>query len=117
VATARQVPFPSWSMSTELASVLTHATLAAVRRIPRCRRRGSAEAILRRFTRNNVQHSTYNRWTFTEEFKRNAVRLVTDEKNSFKAAAEALGEQSLRKWHARLAPSPSRGEHATAMAA
>lgn len=53
---------------------------------------------------------------FTAEFKQQAVRLVTDEKYTFKAAAEALGvgEQSLRQWHAKLAPTPVPcGEHAT----
>jgi transposase len=43
---------------------------------------------------------------FTEEFKQDAVRLVVNEGYSFAAAAKAVGvgEQSLRKWHARLAP-------------
>jgi transposase len=45
---------------------------------------------------------------FTEEFKQDAVRLVVSEDYSFAAAAKAVGvgEQSLRKWHARLAPKP-----------
>jgi transposase len=49
------------------------------------------------------------RRTFTDEFKQDAVRLVTDEKYTFKAAAEALGigEQSLRQWHAKFAPKPA----------
>lgn len=36
---------------------------------------------------------------FSDEFKQDAVRLVTDEKYTFKAAAEALGvgEQRLRQ--------------------
>jgi transposase len=45
-----------------------------------------------------------------------AVRLVTDQKYTFKAAAEALGigEQNLRQWHAKHAPPPVPcGEHAT----
>jgi transposase len=53
---------------------------------------------------------------FSEEFKRDAVRLIIDEKYTFKAAAEALGvgELSLRQWHAKLAPKPEPcGEHAT----
>ena len=53
---------------------------------------------------------------FTEEFKREAVRLVTDEKYTFKAAATAVGvcEKSLRDWHAQFAPSPALcGEQAT----
>ena len=45
---------------------------------------------------------------FTEEFKQDAVRLVVNEGYTFPAAAKAVGvgEQSLRKWHARLAPPP-----------
>jgi transposase len=45
---------------------------------------------------------------FTEEFKQDAVRLVVSEGYTFAAAARAVGvgEQSLRKWHARLAPKP-----------
>ena len=45
---------------------------------------------------------------FTEEFKVDAVRLVTVEGYSIAAAAKSVGvgEQSLRKWHARLAPPP-----------
>ncbi len=46
---------------------------------------------------------------FTAEFKQQAVRLVTDQKYSFKAAAKVLdvGEQSLRQWHAKFAPAPT----------
>jgi len=46
---------------------------------------------------------------FTEEFKQDAVRLVVNEDYTFAAAAKAVGvgEQSLRKWHARLAPKPA----------
>jgi transposase len=57
------------------------------------------------------------RRTFSDEYKRDAVRLIVAEKYTFKAAAEALGvgEQSLRQWHARLAPPPQPcGEQATA---
>lgn len=53
---------------------------------------------------------------FSDEFKRDAVRLIVEEKYTFKAAAEALGvrEQSLRQWHAKLAPKPEPcGENAT----
>ncbi len=48
------------------------------------------------------------RRVFTEEFKQDAVRLVVSEGYPFAAAAKAVGvgEQSLRKWHARLAPKP-----------
>jgi transposase len=57
------------------------------------------------------------RRTFSDAFKQDAIRLVTDEKYTFKAAAVALGvgEQSLRQWHAKLAPKPEPcGEKATA---
>lgn len=56
------------------------------------------------------------RRVFTEEFKQDAVRLVVNEGYSFAAAARAVGvgEQSLRQWHARLAPPPDPcGEDAT----
>ena len=46
---------------------------------------------------------------FTEEFQVDAVRLVTVEEGySFAAAAKSVGvgEPSLRKWHAGLAPQP-----------
>ena len=45
---------------------------------------------------------------YSEEFQRDAVRLVTDEKYSFKAAAAAVGisDQTLRAWHAKWAPKP-----------
>src|SRR5215510_8839194 len=49
------------------------------------------------------------RRVFSEEFKQDAVRLVVSENYTFAAAARAVGvgEQSLRKWHARLAPPPA----------
>ena len=56
------------------------------------------------------------RRAFSEEFKREAVRLVVEEKYSFQAAAESLGigVQSLRQWHARLASPPEPcGENAS----
>ena len=45
---------------------------------------------------------------FSDEFKRELVRLVTDEKYTFQAAATAVGvsQKSLRDWHAKLAPQP-----------
>ncbi len=53
---------------------------------------------------------------FGEDFKRDAVRLVVDEKYTFAAAAKAVGVsvQSLRAWHKKFAPplSPC-GENAT----
>lgn len=54
--------------------------------------------------------------SYDEAFKRDAVRLVSEEKYSFKAAAAAVNvcEQSLRAWHAKLVPPPEPcGEHAT----
>jgi transposase-like protein len=53
---------------------------------------------------------------FTDDFKRDAVRLVTEEKYKFKAAAQAVGvsEKSLRDWHKKFAPPPVPcGEDAT----
>ncbi len=45
---------------------------------------------------------------FPEDFKRDAVRLVTEEKYKFKAAAQAVGvsEKSLRDWHKKFSPPP-----------
>ena len=52
---------------------------------------------------------------FGEEFKREAVRLVTEQKYTLKAAAEAVGvsEKSMRQWHVKLAPLLPCGEQAT----
>jgi transposase len=53
---------------------------------------------------------------FGEDFKRDAVRLVVDEKYTFAAAAKAVGVsvQSLRAWHKKFAPPPTPcGENAT----
>ena len=46
---------------------------------------------------------------YLDEFKRDAVRLVTQERYTFKAAAKAVGvsEKSLRDWHAKFAPQPN----------
>ena len=52
---------------------------------------------------------------YSEEFKRDAVRLVSDENYSLRAAAAAVNvsEKSLRAWYARFAPQPTPcGEHA-----
>jgi transposase len=45
---------------------------------------------------------------YSDEFKRDAVRLVVEEGYSFKAACDAVGvcQQSLRAWHVKLAPPP-----------
>jgi len=42
---------------------------------------------------------------FPDEFKRDAVRLVTDEQYTFKAAAQAVdvSEKSLYDWHKKFA--------------
>ena len=53
---------------------------------------------------------------YPDDFKRNAVRLIVEEKYSFPAAAEAVGvcEKTLRDWHRRFAPPPAPcGENAT----
>ena len=53
---------------------------------------------------------------FSEEFKRDAVRLIVEEGYTFKSAATAVGvsDQSLRAWHAKFAPVPEAcGEQAT----
>lgn len=53
---------------------------------------------------------------FSEEFKREAVRLVVEEGYTFKAAAAAVGvgDQSLRAWHVKFAPAlPPCGENAS----
>lgn len=60
--------------------------------------------------------ASQKRRVFSEEFKQDAVRLVVSEKYSFEAAAKAvgIGEQKLRRWHARLAPKPELcGENAS----
>jgi transposase len=46
---------------------------------------------------------------YLDDFKRDAVRLVTEERYTFQAAAKAVGvsEKSLRDWHAKFAPQPS----------
>jgi transposase len=56
----------------------------------------------------HLYHVTLNRPGQLEEFKRDAVRLVSEEKYSFQAAATAVGvsEQSLRDWHAKFVPVP-----------
>jgi transposase len=53
---------------------------------------------------------------FGDGLKRDAVRLVVEEKYTFAAAAKAVGVsvQSLRAWHKKFAPPPSPcGENAT----
>jgi transposase-like protein len=42
---------------------------------------------------------------YSEDFKRSAVHLVTDEQYTFKAAAQAVGvsDKSLYEWHKKFA--------------
>jgi transposase len=66
---------------------------------------------------SDLEQEASRRWRrFSEEFKRDAVRLVVEEGYTFKAAATAVGvgDQSLRAWHAKYAPPPEPcGENAT----
>ena len=60
--------------------------------------------------------SPHRRQRFSEDFKRDAVRLVVEEKYTFAAAAQAVGvcPRSLRDWHQKYAPRPEPcGENAT----
>jgi transposase len=53
---------------------------------------------------------------YSEDFKRDAVRLVTEEQYTFQAAAQAVGvsQKSLYDWHKKFAPPPVPcGEDAT----
>jgi transposase len=53
---------------------------------------------------------------YLDDFKRDAVRLVVDEKYTFVAAAKAVGVsvKSLREWHKQFASPPELcGENAT----
>ncbi len=54
------------------------------------------------------EQSKRKRPTYSDEFKRDAVRLVVDEGYSIKAACSAVGvcDATLRAWHRRLAPPP-----------
>jgi transposase len=66
----------------------------------------------------STSRATVSRRTkpFGEDFKRDAVRLVVEEKYTFAAAAKAVGVsvQTLRAWHKKFAPSPTPcGENAT----
>jgi transposase len=66
---------------------------------------------------SELQQEVRRRWRrFSEEFKREALRLVVEEGYTFKAAATAVGvsDQTLRAWHAKLVPPPEPcGENAT----
>lgn len=54
------------------------------------------------------EQAKQKRPTYSAEFKQDAVRLVVKEGYSFQAACAAVGvcQQSLRAWHAKLAPPP-----------
>ena len=66
---------------------------------------------------SGLQQEVPRRWRrFSEEFKREALRLVVEEGYTFKAAATAVGvsDQTLRGWHAKFVPPPEPcGENAT----
>ena len=65
---------------------------------------------------SNGKEVSAKRRRFPESFQRDAVRLVTEEKYSFKSAATAVGvtDQTLRAWYAKFAPKPEPcGEDAT----
>lgn len=48
------------------------------------------------------------RRTYTDEFKRDVIRLITDHDYSIRGAAKAVGvcEQTVRNWYHKLAPKP-----------
>jgi len=56
----------------------------------------------------SAQQVPAKRRQYANDFKQDAVRLVVEEGYSFKAAAQAVGvcDQTLRTWHAKLAPKP-----------
>jgi transposase len=66
---------------------------------------------------SELEQEVPRRWRrFSEEFKRDAVRLVVEEGYTFKSAASAVGvgDQSLRAWHAKYArPAEPCGENAS----
>ena len=55
-----------------------------------------------------MDEQTKRKRSYSDEFRRDAVRLVVEEGYSFKAACEAVGvcDATLRAWHARFAPPP-----------
>ncbi len=54
----------------------------------------------------NSEAPASKRRSYSEDFKRDAVRLIVEEGYSFKAASQAVGVcgATLRSWHAKLAP-------------
>lgn len=57
---------------------------------------------------SSEEPNSSRRRSYTDEFKRNVVRLITDEGYSIPAAAKACGacEQTVRNWHGRFVPTP-----------
>ena len=55
-----------------------------------------------------TQEVPAKRRPYPDDFKQDAVRLVVEEGYSFTAASLAVGvcDQTLRSWHAKLAPPP-----------
>ncbi len=53
-----------------------------------------------------VEEGSRRKRRFSEEFKRDAVRLVVEEGYTLQAAAVGVSDQSLRAWHAKRAPPP-----------
>jgi transposase len=55
-----------------------------------------------------AQQVPAKRRRYADDFKQDAVRLVVEENYSFRVAAQAVGvtDQTLRTWHAKLAPKP-----------
>ena len=63
-----------------------------------------------------VEAENRKRPTYSEQFKQDAVRLVVEERYSFRKASQAVGvcDATLRSWHAKLAPPPEPcGENAS----
>jgi transposase len=55
-----------------------------------------------------AQQVPAKRRRYADDFKQDAVLLIVAEGYSFRAAAQAVGvtDQTLRTWHAKLAPKP-----------
>ena len=69
-----------------------------------------------KFLSDRSQAKESRRRRFSENFKRDAVRLAVEEKYTFAAAAKAVGvsTKSLRDWHEKYAPKAGPcGENAT----
>lgn len=57
----------------------------------------------------NSEATASKRRSYSENFKRDAVRLIVEEGYSFKAASQAVGvcDATLRSWHAKLTSKPN----------